>query len=208
MGKVKLTIVGYNKPYIFDKNVDNITLKDIYILLIHKGILLKKIVNCKFIYNGKILELNKDTVTVYNTVNIYIIIQNNDKEFKTELIKTLFNINIDSELNDTLDEVEEIELNNDLCDYFKDKDFINLLNIVKTKPHYLEMVNSYLSHGDIVEDINFEHIDIENFEYAEQLSILNKNVMPHISNWDEEKVKKLLIQYKGNVNLTSRYILI
>ena len=97
-------------------------------------------------------------------------------------------------------------MNTDLCDYFKDKDFINLLNIIKTKPEYLEMVNSYLSHGDIIEEIDFDNINIENFEYTEQYDILIENVMPNICNWNEEKVKKILTKYEGNVNLTSRYI--
>ena len=209
MGKVKLNIVGHNNPYIMEGDFITITLKDIYRYLINKGILLIKLRNCKFIHSGQILELDKQIFDVNDMINIYIVTEIGDAEFKSELFKKLFNFDINSELTDTLEgEVEEVQINTELCDYFKDKDFINLLHIVKTKPQYLEMVNSYLSHGDIINEIDFESIDIQNFEYTEQLNIIMDNLMPHINNWDEEKVKKLLIQYKGNVNLTSRYILV
>ena len=208
MGKVKLNIVGHNNPYIMDGDYTTITLKDIYKYLINKEILLVKLIKCKFIHSGQILELDKQQFDVDDMINIYIVTEMGDKEFKSELLKKLFNFDINSELVDTLEEVEEVEINTNLCDYFKDKDFINLLNIVKTKPQYLEMINSYLSHGDIIDEIDFESIDIENFEYTEQYNILMNNLMPNINNWNEEKVKKILIQYKGNVNLTSRYILV
>jgi len=211
MGKVKLNIVGYNNPYIIEKDFDTITLKDIYRYLINKDILLVKLINCKFIQSGQLLELEKPNIQVDDTINIYIVIELKDKDFKDELIKKLFNINLESELSDvienTLDE-NEIELNTDLCEYFQDKDFINLLNIVRTKPRYLEMVNSYLSHGNIVEEINFESINTDNFEYTEQLHILTERLKPSIHNWDNNKVKQLLVEFNGNVNLTARYILV
>jgi hypothetical protein len=208
MGQVKLNIIGYNNPYIFDENYDTITLRCIYKYLIKKNILLKKLLTCKFIYSGQLFQLDKHKFEVNDMINIYILFPPEDNEFKNDFIKKLFNIDINKELNDNLDEIEEVELNTELCSYFKDKDFINLLNIVKTKPEYLEMVNSYLSHGDIIDSINFDDIDIENFEYEEQLNILNKDLRPNINNWDEDKIKKLLIEYDGNVNLVSRYILV
>lgn len=206
MGKVKLNIVGYSHCYIFSQEYETITLRDIYRYLINKNILLKKLSECKFINSGQVLELNKQSFTIEDTINIYLVIQ--DAEFKNDVITKLFNINLESELNDTNEEVEEVEIKTELCDYFKDEDFINLLKIVKTKPKYLQMVSSYLSHGDIIEDINFDDINIDNFNYDTELNILNDNIRPNIENWDEVKVKKLLINYEGNVNLTSRYILV
>ena len=210
MGKVKLNIVGYNNPYIMEGDYETITLKDIYRYLINKDILLIKLTKCKFIHSGQILELNKQTFDVDDMINIYIVINTGDAEFKSDIIKKLFNFDINSELVDSIEEVEEeeIEVNTELCDYFKDSDFINLLNIVKTKPQYLEMVNSYLSHGNIIEEIDFDNVETNDFEYTDELNILIDNLMPNIDNWDEDKVKKILIQYKGNVNLTSRYILV
>ena len=208
MGKVKLNVVGHSNPYTMDGDYTTITLKDIYKYLINKEILLVKLIKCKFIHSGQILELNKQQFDVDDIINIYIVPEMGDKEFKSELLRKLFNFDINSELTDSIEEEEQVEMNTDLCDYFKDKDFINLLNIIKTKPEYLEMVNSYLSHGDIIEEIDFESINIENFEYTEQYDILMKNVMPNICNWNEEKVKKILTKYEGNVNLTSRYILV
>lgn len=209
MGKVKLNIIGYNNPYVLEGDYDIITLKCIYRYLIKKDIWLKKLVTCRFIHAGQLLELNKNEIKVDGMINIYIVLPNGDTEFKNELIKALFNVNINDELNDTLEEIEEeVELNTELCDYFKDKDFINLLNIVKRKPQYLEMVNSYLSHGDIIDNINFDNIDIECFKYEEQLEILNKVLRPNLDTWDENNVKKMLIEFNGNINLVSRYILV
>lgn len=206
MGKVKLNIVGYSHSYILEQEYETITLKDIYRYLINKDILLKKLTECKFIHSGQLLELNKQSFDISDTINIYMVIQ--DGEFKNDVIMKLFNLNLDTELNDTNEEVETVEIKTELCDYFKDEDFINLLKIVKTKPRYLQMVSSYLSHGDIIEDINFDDINIENFEYDVELNILNNDLRPNIQDWDEIKVKKLLVNYEGNVNLTSRYILV
>ena len=178
-----------------DGDYTTITLKDIYKYLINKEILLVKLIKCKFIHSGQILELNKQQFDIDDMINIYIVPEMGDKEFKSELLRKLFNFDINSELTDSIEE-EKVEMNTDLCDYFKDKDFINLLNIIKTKPEYLEMVNSYLSHGDIIEEIDFESINIENFEYTEQYDILIENVMPNICNWNEEKVKKILTKYE------------
>jgi hypothetical protein len=208
MGKVKLNVVGHSNPYTMDGDYNTITLKDIYKYLINKEILLVKLIKCKFIHSGQILELDKQQFDVDDTINIYIVPNTEDKKFKSVLLMKLFNFDINSELIDTLEEEEVVEINTDLCDYFKDKDFINLLNIIKTKPEYLEMVNSYLSHGDIIDEIDFGSIEIENFEYTEQYNILMNNLMPNICEWDEEKVKKILIKFEGNVNLTSRYILV
>ena len=212
MGKVKLNIIGFNSPYDLEKEFDKITLKDIYIILIKKNLLLTDLVKCKFICNGNIMVYDKHIFDVNDKINIYIIIKNEDFEendFKNIFIKKLFNVNLDDELPDSLDDIEETDnINNELCDYFKDPDFINLLNIIKTKPKYLEIVDAYLSHGDIIEKINFDDIDIEQFNYEKELKILNDNVKQNIKNWDEENVKKLLIKYDGNINLVSRYILV
>lgn len=212
MVKIKLHIVGFSNTYHdVNEEYDNITLKDIYKYLIKKNILLTKLTKyCRFIHNGKILELEKpifnSNYSVKELVNIYIVI--NDKDFKEEMGKLLGNNNINNKLEDTLDEVEKVEINEDLCEYFKDKDFINLLNIVKEKPQYLEMVNSYLSHGDIINKIDFDNIDISKFNFDKEYDIVFKHLGTNINEWNENKVKKLLINYNGNVNLTSRYLLI
>lgn len=222
MGKVKLNIVGYNSPYILDGDYSTISLRDIYKYLITKDVLLVKLAKCKFIHSGKILELNEEKFKVDDNINIYIVVDPGDLEFKNELIKKLFNINLESELEDSIgDSVEEeVEVNNDLCDYFKDSEFITLLNIVKNKPQYLELVNSYLSHGDIIEEIDFDSIDIETFAYHTELAVLEAEfallklgcAVPPASlqtgNFNIDKVKKVLTYYNGNVNLTSRYLLI
>ena len=208
MGKVKLNIVGYNYPYTMTQDYDTITLKQIYRYLIGKDILLKKLVNCKFVYGGQLLEIDKQQLDIDENINIYVVVGNEDKDFKTDLIKKLFNINLECELEDNLEEVEPEEINTELCDYFKDKDFITLLNIIKSKPQYLEMVSSYLSHGEIVDEIDFDNIEYDNFEYEKELEILNNNVKPNMTDWDEERVRKILVEYNGNVNLTSRYLLV
>jgi hypothetical protein len=227
MGKVKLNIVGYNSHYILDGDYITISLRDIYKYLITKNVLLVKLAKCKFIHSGKILELNEDNFKVNDIFNIYIVVDSHDLEFKNELIKKLFNVNLESELEDSIvDSIEEVYVNNELCDYFKDSEFITLLNIVKNKPHYLELVNSYLSHGDIIDEIDFDSIDIENFAYHTELAVLEAEFTllkpgcavleaqsapqagSHVGYFDIDKVKKVLTYYDGNVNLTSRYLLI
>ena len=216
MVKIKLHIIGFNNTcHNIDEEYDNITLKDIYMYLIKKNILLTKLNKyCRFIHNGKILELKKpifdSNYTVIELVNIYIIV--NDKNFKEELGKILGNNinnnNIYNKQEYTIDEIEKIEINEDLCEYFKDNDFINLLNIVKEKPQYLEMVNSYLSHGNIINEIDFDNIDINEFHFEKEYDIVFRHLSSNINEWNENKVKKLLVNYNGNVNLTSRYLLI
>ena len=169
---------------------------------------MSKLLLCKFIHKGKEIFLI-DNIIVNESILIYIFIK--DQVFKNEFINIIFNknINLSNNLQDTNAKYEIEECNTELCEYFKDKDFINLLDIVKTKPQYLEMINAYLSHGDIIDKIDIDKIDIDkNFKYEKELNILNENLKPHIQNWDENKVKKILIEYNGNVNLTSRYILI
>ena len=108
---------------------------------------------------------------------------------------------------DNQDEEQEI-INEGLVNYFEDPDFINLLNIIKNKPNYLHLVNAYLSHGDIVQNNNIEEIQLDDFKFDEHLKLLEEKLKPNLETWDENYVKQLLINYDGNVNLTSRHILL
>jgi len=207
MGKVILNIVGYKEPYQIEEDFDKISLKDIYRYLIRKDILLNNLLKCKFVHGGQLLELEKPTIDIKDKINIYLII--NDNEFRDIVLKKLFNINIDNELIDNItSEPEEDILNNDLMEYFKDKQFIDLLNIIKEKPEYLQLVNSYLSHGDIINEINYDDICIDNFQYENQFNELNETLKPNLSQWNDVIVKKILTNFEGNVNLTSRYLLV
>jgi hypothetical protein len=122
-------------------------------------------------------------------------------------MKIFINDSNNEELIDNNDNIinEDIEYQDKLMDYFQDPKFITLLGIIKTNPEYLPLANSYLSHGNIINEINLESIEINN-DYNDIYNELNQKV--DLSHWEEENVKKVLTFYRGNMNFTMRYLLI
>ena len=86
MGKVKLNIVGYNYPYTMTQDYDTITLKCDNRYLIETNSI-KKITK-KFVYGGQKQQIDKQQLDVDESINIYVVVGNEDKDFKTDLIKT------------------------------------------------------------------------------------------------------------------------
>ena len=189
MGVVKLNIVGYNLPYKMEKEFNSITLKDIYVYLMRKELLFTKLKKCRFVHGGCLLEIDKHDININDSINIYIVC--NDKNFKNELIENLFKYNLSSEIIDNNDPVEEEVINNNLMEYFTDADFINLLNIIKNKPEYLQLVNSYLSHGDIIDKINLDEISLDDFKYNKEFEELSLNMKKNVNNWNDLDVKNI-----------------
>jgi hypothetical protein len=205
MFQVKLNMVGTNYSYTFNHDINTITLKDIYIVLIRNGIILKRLNDsCKFITAGKVMSLEESFI-INDTLNIFIVTQSDD--IRSDLMKFFINDSNNDELIDNNDNIinEDIEYQDKLMDYFQDSKFITLLEIIKTNPEYLLLANSYLSHGNIINEINLESIEINN-EYDDIYNELNQKV--DLSFWEEENVKKVLTYYRGNMNLTMRYLLI
>lgn len=197
MSLVNLHVIGSNSINTILSNVSSFTLKSIYVNLMRYGFKLKDLINCNYIFKGQKLELEK----IYNinaNSDVYVII--NDETFKNNILEKFEHVELEEEDGD--------EYNDKLCEYFEDKNFINLLNIIKKNPEYLQLVNAYLSNGNINEKIDIENINIDKFNYNDEYKILEEKFSSNLNNWDETLVKKILNEYNGNVNLTARYLLI
>lgn len=197
MSLVNLHIIGSNSINTILSDVSSFTLKSIYINLMRYGFKLKDLINCNYIFKGKKLELDvKYNINVNS--DVYVIIS--DETFKNNILEKFEHVELEEEDDD--------EYNDKLCEYFEDKNFINLLNIIKKNPEYLQLVNAYLSNGNIKEKIDIENINVDEFNYNDEYKILEEKLSSNLNNWDETLVKKILNEYNGNINLTARYLLI
>lgn len=102
-----------------------------------------------------------------------------------------------------------INSNNELTELLQDQDFLKLIEIYQTKSHYLSTLLNFVSVGDIIETVDFEEITIDDFsKYEEAFSKLHHILQNYKSNMEEENLKKLLFNFKGNYNLVFRYLLV
>lgn len=231
--KARINLVSHPKYYYeFDCN-DSIRFFDMLVEFNKLSIGFSNIREfCKFIHCGKEFTSGVE-IDITKNNNIYMICNNN--KFKNELMSKfttdeviqvvsinkpsnnflLSDINnsdeeepINEPLEDNNDDIENIIIDNDLKEYFTDPDFVYLLKVVKEKPNYLQMVLMYLNSVDIIDEINFDEIDINDFDYLSEYNLLETKVKPNINDWDNVKVKKLLKYYKGNVNMVSRHLLL
>jgi hypothetical protein len=198
MFKIKLIIAGTDYYHTLEYENNRITLNTILLFLIKNNLMLKDINNhCKFIINDKIMELGVSYL-IKDTNNIYITVDNDN--MRDRLIKIFDSKDYIMETNE-----DEINYNNKLMDYFQDKKFITLLDIIKENPEYISIACSYLSNGNIINKIDIDNIEINN-DYNIVYEKLKSSV--DLSKWDEDYVKKILTYYNGNMNLTMRYLLI
>ena len=221
---------------ILDKNKDGVTnLKYIYLNFIRKGMNINDIKKLRFISSGtnlKDLEENILSSDIGNT-NVFIFI--NDYQIKKNLLEKIFtnipkdSINqppsykIETKLENLPleDDVEEIyepsdedinNINEKIMENFKDKDFIELLRICMTKPELLKKVSGYLENGDVIDDednFNIDNIEDFNFEREYQYikNFLEKDLNIEVNSFIDENIKKVLIHFKGHLNLSLRFIL-
>jgi len=188
-----------NIPY-SELNSNNsivITLAEIYSYLVENGLSMQEIENINFIYKGATLEHN----TIYNVLDdetIYMYV--NNIIIKNEIIKNIYSIKIEQE-----QEVIEININENIIKQFNDPDFCNILRICLTKPDIINQVNSYLSHGNIVPNIQL--IDIENFTFNDEYEHIIKLLTELKYNINEHLIKSVLYHFKGHLNLSLRYLL-
>lgn len=180
---------------ILDIASNMITLGDIYSYLIENGLSMQEIQNIHFIYKGSALHHNI-TYSIQNDETIYMYI--NNSIVKNEIIKNIYSIKKE-------EEVIEININENIIKQFNDPDFCNILRICLTKPDIINQVNSYLSHGNIVPNIQL--IDIENFTFNEEHDNLIKLLTELKYNIDEHLIKSVLCHFKGHLNLSLRYLL-
>ena len=219
---------------ILDQNNDGITnLKYLYLIFIRKGLNINDIKKLRFISSGQNLKNLDENILSSNTfTKIFIFI--NDFKIKKNLIEKIFtNISIDSiipppsyqattkienlPLEDDTEEIyepttDEIKnINSKIIENFKDKDFIKLLQICVTKPELLKMASGYLESGDVIEDIeNLADYNTENFEYVKECEFIMNfllNMENTMCDFSEDYVKKVLIHFKGHLNLSLRFII-
>ena len=71
------------------------------------------------------------------------------------------------------------------------------------------MVNSYLCNGNIIDKIDFDDINLDEFKYQNEFdfvkSFYEDNFMTPLTN--ESYVKKILNHFKGHLNLSLRYLI-
>ena len=173
----------------------------------------------KFICGSETIKDDDETFMVEDKKIIYIF--TNDEFSKEILCKTFLKFGNDltdkkekklnSLLEKELDEDHILEtadmdnINEELIKDFKDKDFIFLLNILKNRPELFDKLYQYLSLGDIVDQKEFEEFIFEESEFnfeKELISLLNLNL-----DESENTLKKVLMYFKGHLNLSLRYIL-
>ena len=98
------------------------------------------------------------------------------KEIKDILLQKLGTNELNYE-NQDIEEEDNIIIDTELSEYFKDPEFLTLLKIVKNKPEYLQLVGAYLSHGEIRNEVDIESIDISNFKPEKELIYYNQHLM-------------------------------
>lgn len=234
MQRLNLRMISHYSNPQFDyiiKNIEsNLTLKNIYLDFMKKGINIEMIKQIKFIKNGKHIN-NLDEILYDSDSNNLVYLFTNDQLIKSSLISFIFtsvpkdenksnSIQISTKLNveSTEDNQEELyepteeevnSINEKIVENFKDKEFRDLLQICIKKPELIKMVNSYLSNGNIIEKIDFDSIILEEFKYQNEFEFIKSfyqdNFMTTLSN--ELYVKKILNHFKGHLNLSLRYLI-
>ena len=168
-------------------------------------------------------ETIKDDDEIYNVEDKKVIYIFTSDEFSKEVLckvfveygKDLSNNKKESKINEALEkELEEdhileekdmININEELINDFKDKDFVFLLGILNRRPDLFDKLYQYLSLGDIFDKDEFVKYTYEESEFSfckELDSLLNLNL--EVS---ENDLKKVLMYFKGHLNLSLRYII-
>jgi len=210
---IKLKLVGNNNEIDIIINKDNVCITDIYNYLMENDLSFDEVSKIMFIHNGK--DITNDTSTVMIDDNIHIHLFVKDAKVKNELLINIFNkakddIEIDFS-NDNIDDTKELvkedvnKHNETIVELFNDNDFTYLLKICLSKPDLINKVSSYLLNGNITTEI--KKISNNDFKYPEiyinLVELLNKlNV-----NKTELEMKSTIQHFKGNLNLSLRYLL-
>jgi hypothetical protein len=210
MSFIKLRLIGLSpdNDYKINYESNSFTLQSIYDHLILNNMNIEHITKIRFISSCKnITNIDEENEIVDDNHIIYLII--NDEEVRTNLLKNIFKnmIDITKPLFDTPISESDSESDSEECEnninIYNDPDFVNLLRICINKPHLLNTVNNYMSHGDIVGEININY-DETNFMYNDELEIINKLGLPYNN---IIPIQALLNFFKGNINMTIRYML-
>lgn len=233
-----LYLIGYKNNEItinFGKNT--FTLTDIYNYLEDKGIENNIYVNIKFIYKGAYITqssvITEDCKIYLFTLDETIkeillknIFPNATKvmplQKSSDLIETVLsetNLPEYSPPEYSLPEIVSLEtyslpvytlpeLDLQVNPIFKDNDFITLLKICINRPELLNQVNSYISSGNIVNEIKLLD-DINEFKYNKELDIILELefIKDNQILLNSLLLKSICQHFEGNINLIIRYLI-
>lgn len=225
--------------YTIEESSQVVCLKDIYLNFMRKGLKIENIKQLKFLSGGKNVANLEENLYDPNTKNVIYIFTNIQELKDELMKKIFTNIpkqkestitNLSKTFNNTLsistkvntepveDNAEEIfdpsedeinKINEQIIDIFKNTKFQELLKTCIVNPELIKMINSYLVNGDIIDKINFDEIDIDEFKYEKEFEIINVFLKEklQINLSDDNFVKKVLTNFKGHLNLSIRYLL-
>jgi len=110
---------------------------------------------------------------------------------------------VEDELEDNLSITKEEvnKINHQVVELFHDDDFKHLIKIYYNKPHLFNILFQYMNKGSVTD------FDVENFQgdflYQSEL----KQLMELGIEFNKETVEKILMHFKGHMNLTLRTLL-
>lgn len=232
MTSLTLKLVGNNPTdskydYILPIPSNEYCLGDIYKHLMEKGISRDMLEDIKFITKGhaisdttEILVADDMTIIYLFTNKIYVRFELTRKVFlsvDTQPITILHNSPVKIQLPDTPDVIDTLtsdkicSLNKSIIQLFQDPDFRELLRICVTKPHMLNQMASYLTHGDMISDEVEIETDIDNLnkytnEYNELVNLLKMLDSYNDIHTEEILLKSILYHFNGHLNLSLRFI--
>lgn len=230
-----LKIINYqfndNYNYVIKDSGDVINLKTIYLEFINKKMNISDIKKIKFIHLGKRIDDMEINLRGEKDSNVYIFINKEDVDVKRELFEKVFTMIPSSEYNNhlklnistklenlPLDDYEEViekpsneqikTINKKIIENFENKDFLQILKICYKNPELLNMVKSYISHGNVKNEIDFSKDYQNNYDtYLEELSFIKLILIKFNIDISDENIIKILNQFNGHLNLSIRYIL-
>ncbi len=204
---IKLKLVGNNEETNINIDKDNICMTDMFNYLMENDLSFDEASKIMFIHNGT--DITNDTTTIFiqtddSPLIFHLFVR--DIKIKNELLSNIFNKKPNESNSFEELPLEDINKHNEaIVELFNDNDFTYLLKICITKPDLINKVSSYLLNGNITTEI--KNVSDNDFKYPEiyinLVELLNKlNV-----NKTELEMKSTIQHFKGNLNLSLRYLL-
>lgn len=216
----------FNKVFTFGHSP--VLFKEIIQEFINVGISIVDISKIKFISNGKHYTDIDATIDKTNT-NFYLF--THEEDIKTELTNKLYGnpvvqisqskpslppaykeqlvvlgrISEDEESEGEDYEDNEININefNNTIKESITPELLQILRICINKPQLINMATSYLSNGNIEEDI--EIVDLtDSFSHVDELQYIQETFSEY--NWSTQMIMAVLEHYDGHINMTLRYL--
>jgi hypothetical protein len=190
---ISLYLIASN--YYTNFQVNNITLYDIYKYLItNYDFTLVELKKCIFISDDDIMKRED----IYCNDQIMISCTNYDIRCKFMEFMIESEINSESSSDNSDCQSEEIEINEQPVDYLLDPNFKILLKIIKNNPQYLQLACTFISHGDIVHEI-------DDYVWNSEYNYIYEKIKNEYK--DDDNLKNIICHYNGNENLIRRYML-